>query len=147
MELPASIDDEETVLVVLGGLRDFCAAKGLRPIHRIIEDCLKRCQYLYVERRRREFRDRDANATQQGSTAKLSQYSPSTDQKGATMVDNPAEEGTPEKVIAALKFLVFQCGSHGLPDYGQIIEDAAEECLKLMLNKASEPSPDVLRPH
>jgi hypothetical protein len=63
------------------------------------------------------------------------------------MMDAPSEEGAADKVIAALKFLVFQCGSHGLPDYGQIIDDAAEQCLKLMLNKGVDSGSDVQRPH
>jgi predicted DNA-binding WGR domain protein len=63
VDLPASVDDEETVLAVLRGLRDFCAANMLHTFHQIIEDCLKECQDLYVEKRRREFRDKDADAT------------------------------------------------------------------------------------
>lgn len=63
------------------------------------------------------------------------------------MADNAAEDGTPEKVIAALKFLVSQCGSHGLADYGEIIDEAAEECLRLMLNKGIERAPGPYRPN
>ena len=48
------------------------------------------------------------------------------------MTETSEEEFPEEKVITALKFLADQCDRLGLPDYGEIIDEAAQECLKLL---------------
>ena len=63
MDLPRTIDSEETILVCLARLRDLCAADNLPAALKIIQNCLKRCETLYVERRRRAFRDQDPDLT------------------------------------------------------------------------------------